>query len=770
MIPLAAEDPQAIGEFRLRARLGSGGMGRVYLGVSPSGRAVAVKVVYPHLARDPEFSSRFRREVAAAQAVNGAYASPVVAAGPNDDPPWLATAFVPGPPLQDMVMGAGPLPEPAVWRLIAGLAEALRAIHASGLVHRDLKPANVLMASDGPRVIDFGIARTTDSTVLTAAESVLGTPSYMSPEQARGEKIGPASDMFSLGGVAYFAATGMAPFGEAQAAVLLYRIVYTEADLEPVPPGLRALVAACLSKDPAMRPTPGQLTGGLPVNTPGAPGAFWPDGVARFIASYQAQLDPDAPVRQLPPWTESPEPEPAGRPARSGLPGLGPAPTRRAGSVPLGADGRPVPGGSADGRPVPGGSVDGRPVPGGSTPGGSTPGGSIAQSTRSSEVNHVIDRGGAGLGRRRVLAAVAGMATGGVVVAGWDLLRGGDKTAGRGHLTAANQPHKALPPSGSQVWRFPANSSVDSVAASGGSVFAGTAADTVYAMDGRTGGQLWRFATDSSTNNQLVAAGGAVIVGSGDDPGGGVTALNAATGQQLWAVASHGDFGLAVAGSVVYAGTSPKTPAHNGVIALSAKGGETLWTYVLPGGLDTLGGLAVAGGQVYLNTGNGEVIALHATAGTQAWRLALRGEDFGGANPVVAGGVVYAGSSTGTVYALDAGSGQKLWHSKFAQYANLTVGSGVVFVSSASGIAALNASTGAILWQASVAGGIYMSAAAGNGVYGGGNDGLLYAWQATTGNKLWAFTTGGAIASNVTVAGGIVYFGSNDHHAYAVTA
>ena len=546
--------------------------------------------------------------------------------------------------------------------------------------------------------------------------------------------------MFSLGGVAYFAATGMAPFGEAQAAVLLYRIVYTEADLAPVPPGLRAVVAACLSKDPAMRPTPGQLTGGLPVNAPGAPGTFWPDGVARYIADYQAQLDPDAPVRQLPPWAETPEPEQAGQPGRSGLPGLGPTPTRLDGSVPLGADGR------------------------------STPGGSIAQSTRSSAIsgeqsNHAIDRE---MGRRRVLAALAGMATGGVAVGAWELVRANDKTTSSGHLTSANQPRKALPPSGSQVWRFPANNSVDSVAAGGGTVFAGTAADTVYAMDGRTGQQLWRFATDSSTNNQLVVAGDAVIVGSSDS-GGGVTALTAAAGQQLWAVASHGDSGLAVAGGVVYAGTSPKTPAHNGVVALSAQGGETLWTYVLPGSLDTLGGLAVAGSLVYLNTGNGEVIALHAATGTQAWRQALAGEEFG-ANPVVAGGVVYAGSTTGAVYALDAGSGQKLWHSKFAQYANLTVASGVVFVSNDSGIAAVNASTGATLWQAAVAGGIYLSAAAGNGVYGGGNDGLLYAWQATTGNKLWAFTTGGAIASNVTVAGGIVYFGSNDHHAYAVTA
>jgi outer membrane protein assembly factor BamB len=733
MIPLAAEDPQAIGEFRLRARLGSGGMGRVYLGVSPAGRAVAVKVVYPHLARDPEFSSRFRREVAAAQAVNGAYASPVIAAGPDDDPPWLATAFVPGPPLQDMVVGAGPLPEPAVWRLVAGLAEALRAIHASGLVHRDLKPANVLMAQDGPRVIDFGIARTLDSTVLTAAESVLGTPSYMSPEQARGEKIGPSSDMFSLGGVLYFAATAMAPFGAGQAAVLLYRIVYTEADLEPVPAGLRALVAACLSKDPALRPTPPQLAAALPT---AVPGAFWPDGVTRYIANYQAQLDPDAPVRQLPPWADSPEPDPSGLPAPAGLPGLGPAPTRLEGSRPPGGYGQP--------------------------PGTAAP----AQAGHQQTMQPV-----AGMGRRRALAALAGMATAGVAIGGWELVRAGNKSGpggtGSGHLTSASQSHQPLPPSGSRVWSFPANSPVVSVTASGGAVFAGTALDTVYAMDARTGRQRWRFATASTPNTQLATAGGAVFAGSAN---GGVTALDVATGKQLWAIDSHGDLGLVAVGDTLYAGTSPKTPEHTGVIALSADGGETLWTYVLNDITDIVGGLAVGGGFVYLTTSSGEVIALHEPTGSRAWRRGLSGQEFTGPGPVVAGGVVYAGSQQGTVYAVDGTSGQELWHRSVGKGASVNVASGLVFASSLSGLTALNASTGAVLWQTSVAAGIFVSAAAGNTVYGAGNDGLLYAWQATTGNKLWTFTTGGGINCDITVAGGIVYFGSNDHHAYAVTA
>jgi serine/threonine protein kinase len=244
MLPLSADDPRMIGEFRLHARLGSGGMGRVYLASSPGGRAVAVKIVHPHLARDGAFIGRFRREVAAALAVNGVYATPVIAAGPDDNPPWLATAYVSGPSLQEAVTATGPLPDDAVLKLAAGLAEALRAIHHCGLVHRDLKPGNVLLAADGPRVIDFGIARALDGTALTSAESLLGTPSYMSPEQAQSQPAGPASDVFSLGGVLYFAATGTNPFGTGHPAVMLYRIVHTEPDLDAVPPRLRDLIAA----------------------------------------------------------------------------------------------------------------------------------------------------------------------------------------------------------------------------------------------------------------------------------------------------------------------------------------------------------------------------------------------------------------------------------------------------------------------------------------------------------------------------------------------
>jgi serine/threonine protein kinase len=180
MEPLTAADPRVIGEFRLRARLGAGGMGRVFLATSPGGRMVAVKVIHAELANDAEFVRRFRTEVDAARQVSGLYTAPVVAAGVDDQSPWLATAFVSGPSLDGLVRQCGPLPVPALWRLAAGLADALRAIHAAGLVHRDLKPANVLLASDGPRVIDFGIARALADSRLTATGSIIGTPSFMS--------------------------------------------------------------------------------------------------------------------------------------------------------------------------------------------------------------------------------------------------------------------------------------------------------------------------------------------------------------------------------------------------------------------------------------------------------------------------------------------------------------------------------------------------------------------------------------------------------------
>jgi hypothetical protein len=289
MEPLTADDPRQVGVYRLQYRLGAGGMGRVYLGSSPGGRAVAVKIVHPELARDPEFMRRFRHEVEAAEAVSGAYTAPVVGAGPDDNPPWLATAYVAGPSLAELVIKAGPLPEAAVWRLAGGLIEALEAIHARSLVHRDLKPGNILIAVDGPRVIDFGISRALHGTALTSTRTTMGTPAYMSPEQAEGGEIGPPSDVFSLGSVLAFAGTGLTPFGGGESLSIIYRIVSGEPDLSRLSPALGALVARCLAKSPASRSTLSALmndvTAGSTSFPATAPGKFWPESMAAMVAS-----------------------------------------------------------------------------------------------------------------------------------------------------------------------------------------------------------------------------------------------------------------------------------------------------------------------------------------------------------------------------------------------------------------------------------------------------------------------------------------------------
>jgi hypothetical protein len=223
------------------------------------------------------------------------YTAPVVGSGLNDSPPWLATAYVPGPPLAAVVARYGALPEAAVWRLAAGLTEALRAVHAAGLVHRDLKPANVLLADDGPHVIDFGISRAVQGTQLTSAGMVVGTPGYMSPEQAEGAPSGPPSDVFSLGCVLAYAATGSPPFGEGTPAAVLYRVVRGEPDLSKVPASLRQLVEACLVKNPAQRPDLSQLISmiaALGPATPASLGSFWPEAVTRVIATEQASQTP----------------------------------------------------------------------------------------------------------------------------------------------------------------------------------------------------------------------------------------------------------------------------------------------------------------------------------------------------------------------------------------------------------------------------------------------------------------------------------------------
>jgi hypothetical protein len=260
---LEPADPRLIGPYQLLGRLGAGGMGRVFLGVSAAGRPVAVKVVHAELAADPEFRARFSTEVAAAKKVSGLFTALVVDADVDAAVPWLATAYVAGPSLSEAVRGSGPLTAWSLLALAAGLAKSLTAIHAAGVVHGDLKPSNVLLAPDGPRVIDFGISQAAEAAPLARAGLVVGTPSFMAPEQAAGEEVGPRSDVFSLGAVLAFAATGRKPFGVGPPAAVLERVVRVAADLEDAPAEVRPLIEQCLAKEPLRRPTAAELLAGV---------------------------------------------------------------------------------------------------------------------------------------------------------------------------------------------------------------------------------------------------------------------------------------------------------------------------------------------------------------------------------------------------------------------------------------------------------------------------------------------------------------------------
>jgi hypothetical protein len=298
---LRPDDPGHIGSYRLLGRLGSGGMGHVFLGRSPGGRLVAVKVIRPDLAGVPDFRRRFAREVAAARRVSGIFTAPVVDADPEAPQPWLVTAYVDGPSLAEHVARNGPMPASEVIRLGCALAEGLAAIHAAGIVHRDLKPSNVLLSADGPRIIDFGISRAAEAPSVTQSGLVVGSPGFMSPEQAAGREVGAASDVFSLGAVLAFAATGTDPFGSGAASALLYRVVHGEPALTGISGELRRVVEACLRKIPAERPTPAGLLAKLASlgNAPRSPA----DGIA-------ASASPAEPVRAGHPPTELPDVRP----------------------------------------------------------------------------------------------------------------------------------------------------------------------------------------------------------------------------------------------------------------------------------------------------------------------------------------------------------------------------------------------------------------------------------------------------------------------------
>jgi len=386
-------------------------MGRVYLALTPAGRPVALKVVRPDLGGDAEFRRRFRQEVDAARRVHGMYTAQVLDAGPDASPPWLVTAYVPGPSLQQAVAEHGPMPEQTVFVLLAGVAEALAAIHAAGIVHRDLKPSNVLLAPDGPRVIDFGIARAADSTMLTGTGMVVGSPPFMAPEQVMGQAVTPAADLFALGSVAVFAATGRSAFGDGADMGILYRVMHEEPDLGECPPRLREVVGRCLAKDPAARLSPAEIIAACraraAVEAGGLAGPWLPPDVLAALAQHvppSAPPSPQALSSQLSSWPVAPS-------------GVSPpwAPVTHAGPSPI----PPVP-------PAPGGIL---PAPGGAAAPGGGPGAFGANSVRRPPRTRALVLGGAlGIIGVAALAVVGVLALGGL----------------RGHPAAPRAPSSAL--------------------------------------------------------------------------------------------------------------------------------------------------------------------------------------------------------------------------------------------------------------------------------------------------------------------------------------
>ncbi|MFE9635120.1 serine/threonine-protein kinase [Streptomyces sp. NPDC006463] len=333
MQPLEAGEPRTIGAYRLLGRLGAGGMGRVYLGRSAGGRTVAVKIVHPHFAADEEFRARFRREVEAARRVGGEWTAPVLDADPEAPVPWVATGYVAGPSLDRALAAHGPLPEASVRAIGAGLARALVAVHGLGLVHRDVKPSNVMLTLDGPRLIDFGIARATDGTAsLTSTGVSVGSPGYMSPEQILGKGVTGASDVFSLGAVLAFAATGCPPFTGDNSATLLYKVVHEPPELGAVPAGpLRDLIEACLAKTAAGRPAPEAIAAALD-GALLAPGWLPAPLVEEASRAAVALLDLDVAAAESPSG-----PVPFTTPSYAGGPGFGPAdPSYATGGGPYG--------------------------------------------------------------------------------------------------------------------------------------------------------------------------------------------------------------------------------------------------------------------------------------------------------------------------------------------------------------------------------------------------------------------------------------------------
>ncbi|MGV4985558.1 outer membrane protein assembly factor BamB family protein [Streptomyces sp. NRAIS4] len=772
---LTQHDPRRIGPFEVLGRLGAGGMGLVYLARSASGRRVAIKTVRTELAEDQLFRVRFTREVEAARAVSGFYTAAVVDADPRAAVPWLATAYVPAPSLEEIVNDCGPLPAQAVRWLAAGVAEALQSIHGAGLVHRDLKPSNVLVVEDGPRVIDFGIASGVSNTRLTMTNVAVGTPAYMSPEQAKDSRsVTGASDVFSLGSMLVFAATGHPPFHGANPVETVFMLLREGPDLTGLPDELRPLIEVCMQMDASARPTPADLQAqlaphlfGSGSDDSGTASAWLPEKAVGLIEARRGGRP-----------AAKPSPAPTGGPRSGGRAAVPPPPSYDP-PVPVGA---PAPG-TPDTGPV---RLAGAQVPIG-------PGPRVADA-RAAAVKAPPPEAG--------------------LVASWSRPRpgvvGADPAVGPAVPPVPPQPPETA--SGWRPWRFRMSNevwgtpSVDgdlvyvtsfevhaldvatgrrrfktrdvawSMAVADGRIHASDG-PTLFALDAREGTDLWRLSTDSWVYS-LKADHGTVVTGT---RGGGVQAWEASNGQKLWEISGcQTDFESPEAGPLVHDGTVYVWQDAR-LRALEARTGEERWSYPV-GDAASCGGVPVRlapapDGYVYVSAGT-RVLAIEAASGMVRWHFeapaVFLSPPVFSPGPAVTGGGIYLADYLGTVYALDATDGRDRWRIATEARSSIEpvlVAAGHVHVGSGKGLYTLDAVTGTPKWRFQAGGDVVGAPAVAEGrIHFGSTDHLLYTLKADDGRLRWKLATGGEITGSPVVKDGVVYACSKDRCVYALDA
>ncbi|MER7683666.1 serine/threonine-protein kinase [Streptomyces sp. NPDC097610] len=760
---LTQHDPRRIGPFEVLGRLGAGGMGLVYLARSASGRRVAIKTVRTELAEDQLFRVRFTREVEAARAVSGFYTAAVVDADPRAAVPWLATAYVPAPSLEEIVNECGPMPAQAVRWLAAGVAEALQSIHGAGLVHRDLKPSNVLVVEDGPRVIDFGIASGVSNTRLTMTNVAVGTPAYMSPEQAKDSRsVTGASDVFSLGSMLVFAATGHAPFHGANPVETVFMLLREGPDLEGLPDELRPLIESCMQMEATGRPNPADLQAqlaphlfGSGSDDSGTASAWLPERAVGLIEARRGGRPALKP------------PSSGGR-SGGGRPALPPPPSHA-----------PVPVGAPDTGPVR--------LAGGQVPIGPGP--------------RVADARAAAV---KAPPPEAGLA------ASWSRPRVG--VNGADPVPTAAPPAAPDSPSGWRPWRFRMSNDVWgtpsvagdlvyvtsfevhaldvatgrrrfktrdvawSMAVADGRIHASDG-PTLFALNAREGADLWRLSTDAWVYS-LKADRGTVITGT---RGGGVQAWEASNGQKLWEITgAQTDFESPEAGPAVHDGTVYVWKDAR-LRALEARTGEERWSYPI-GDAASCGGVPVRitsapDGYVYISAGT-RVLAVDVAGGHVRWHFEAPAVFLSAPTfvpgPAVTGGGVYLADYLGTVYALDATDGRDRWRIATEARSSIDpvlVAAGHVHVGSGKGLYTLDAVTGTPKWRFQAGGDLVGAPAVAEGrIHFGSTDHLLYTLKADDGRLRWKLATGGEITGAPVVKDGVVYACSKDRCVYALDA